>query len=132
MSFLRHCISLTIYSQSFWGDRVHKAGAGPPPIDHKQLTIENLTVAIKTCLDPAVQSAARRIAEDMSNENGVQEAVKSFHQHLPAESMKCDLIAEKTAAWKYSLGDKKYLKLSDEAVFILMEKGEIKMKNIKV
>ena len=67
----------------------------------------------------------------MSGENGVKEAVKSFHRNLPVKKMRCDLLPQQTAVWTYEMGDKYHLKLSDEAAFILMERKELKMKNIK-
>jgi hypothetical protein len=67
----------------------------------------------------------------MSYESGVKDAVKSFHRNLPIEKMRCDLLPQKIAVWRYEMGEKYSLKLSDEAVFILMEKKELKMKNIK-
>jgi sterol 3beta-glucosyltransferase len=68
----------------------------------------------------------------MSKEFGVQEAVKSFHRHLPIQKMRCDLLPKNPAIWRYELDEKHHLKLSDEAAFILMEQKQLKMKNIKV
>ena len=118
--------------QSFWGDRVAAAGAGPQPIDHKSLTITNLVAAIRTCLKLETQEAAQRIADGMSREFAVAEAVKSFHRQLPVKEMRCDLIPRKPAVWCYEMANKRQLKLSDEAAYILMEQKQLKMENMKV
>lgn len=68
----------------------------------------------------------------MGKESGVQEAVKSFHRHLPIEKMQCDILPRQPAVWQYQLDNKQELKLSDEAAFILMEQKQLKMKNIKL
>lgn len=54
--------------QPFWGTMVAKAGAGPKPISHKNLTIENLTEAIEFCLTPRAQLAARKMGADIRGE----------------------------------------------------------------
>ena len=111
---------------------VATAGAGPPPINHKSLSPASLSSAIRFILTPSAQVAAQKISEKMSHENGVKEAVKSFHRNLPIKQMRCDLLPRKTAVWEYDLGDKRSMKLSDEAAFILMEQKRIKMSKITV
>jgi sterol 3beta-glucosyltransferase len=111
---------------------VATAGAGPSPIDHKALTPTSLASAIRFILTPSAQLAAQKIAEKMSHENGVKEAVESFHKNLPIKQMRCDLLPRKAAVWKYDLGDNKSMKLSDEAAFILMEQKRVKMNKITV
>ena len=46
--------------------------------------------------------------------------------------MRCDLLPRKAAIWKYELDGKNSIKLSDEAMFILMEQKKVKMNKIKV
>ncbi|KAL3424213.1 sterol glucosyltransferase [Phlyctema vagabunda] len=116
--------------QPFWGNMVAAAGAGPRPIEHKNLNTDRLVEAIRTCLTPEALEAARRIAEKMRYEDGVKEAVKSFHRNLPILAMSCDLLPRKAAVWQYK-NDKTFLKLSDKAAFILMEQKKIEIKNLK-
>lgn len=47
---------------------INKAGAGPEPIPHKQLTVENLRDAIKFVTSPNAKQAAQRMAEQIENE----------------------------------------------------------------
>lgn len=68
----------------------------------------------------------------MSREFAVSEAVKSFHRQLPVKEMRCDLIPRKPAVWCYEMANKRQLKLSDEAAYILMEQKQLKMENMKV
>lgn len=110
---------------------VAAAGAGPRPIDHKNLDVASLVSAIRFCLAPTTLTAAQKLAQKMSGECGVKEAVKSFHRNLPMKNMSCDLLPRKAAVWRYELDTKHHLKLSDEAAFILMEQKKLKMKNIK-
>jgi sterol 3beta-glucosyltransferase len=78
---------------------VASAGAGPKPINHKTLTSDNLT-------------AAGKIAQKMRVEDGVREAVASFHHNLPVHALTCDLVPGEVACWYYKKG-KKEVKLSD-------------------
>ncbi|RDW85836.1 hypothetical protein BP5796_04161 [Coleophoma crateriformis] len=116
--------------QPFWANMVAAAGAGPRPIEHKALTIERLVEAIQTCLTPKASEAANIIALKMSREDGVKQAVKSFHQNLPINAMTCDILPRHSAVWRYKT-DKTFLKLSDKAAFILMEQRRIDIKNMK-
>jgi sterol 3beta-glucosyltransferase len=111
---------------------VASSGAGPRPIDHKSLDPASLASAIRFCLTPGALLAAQKIAENMSHENGVKEAVKSFHRNLPIKQMRCDLLPRKAAVWKYEIDNNKAMKLSDEAAFILMEEKKVKMNKLRV
>ena len=80
----------------------------------------------------AARTAAQKIAAKISHENGVREAVKSFHRNLPIAQMGCDILPRQTAVWSYAPDEKTTIKLSDEAAFILMEQKTVKMSKIKV
>lgn len=71
--------------QFFWGDRVHQRGLGPAPIPISQLSVENLSDAIRFMLQPEVKSQAMEMAKLIENEDGVAAAVDAFHRHLPKE-----------------------------------------------
>ncbi|EOY16746.1 UDP-Glycosyltransferase superfamily protein isoform 1 [Theobroma cacao] len=71
--------------QFFWGDRVHQRGLGPAPIPISQLSVENLSNAIRFMLQPEVKSHTLELAKLIENEDGVAAAVDAFHRHLPSE-----------------------------------------------
>ncbi|RYR56017.1 hypothetical protein Ahy_A05g021827 isoform D [Arachis hypogaea] len=71
--------------QFFWGDRIYQKGLGPAPIPISQLTLENLSNAIKFMLQPEVKSRAMEVAKLIKDEDGVTAAVDAFHRHLPSE-----------------------------------------------
>jgi len=75
------------------------AGAGPQSLDAKSLTSSALANAIAILLSPHTIQAAETIASRMRHENGVKEAVESFHRNLPVQEMTCELIPRKPAAW---------------------------------
>ncbi|VTO94337.1 unnamed protein product, partial [Fusarium graminearum] len=117
-------------SQPFWGTMVHAAGAGPMPIPQKMLDSQNLSHAIRYCLTPGALAAARGMAEKMRQENGVRQAVNSFHANLPLDKMRCDIIPGLPAAWSYKMGSQ-HLKLSKAAVEILTDSGRVKWVDLK-
>ncbi|ESU10745.1 hypothetical protein FGSG_12643 [Fusarium graminearum PH-1] len=116
--------------QPFWGEMVAKAGAGPFPIPHKELSVENLSHAIKFCLSDEATAAAALIAKKMESEVGVRAAVQSFHRHLPLERMRCDLIPTEPAVWSYSKS-KRPIRLSKMAAEIILSKRPEEAKHIK-
>ncbi|CEF79773.1 unnamed protein product [Fusarium graminearum] len=116
--------------QPFWGTMVHAAGAGPMPIPQKMLDSQNLSHAIRYCLTPGALAAARGMAEKMRQENGVRQAVNSFHANLPLDKMRCDIIPGLPAAWSYKMGSQ-HLKLSKAAVEILTDSGRVKWVDLK-
>ncbi|QPC60681.1 hypothetical protein HYE67_002912 [Fusarium culmorum] len=116
--------------QPFWGTMVHAAGAGPMPIPQKTLNSQNLGQAIRDCLTPAALAAARGMAEKMRQENGVRQAVNSFHANLPLDKMRCDVISGLPAAWSYKMGSR-HLKLSKAAAEILTDSHRVKWGDLK-
>ena len=115
--------------QPFWGEMIAAAGAGPAPIPHKKLTASNLADAIKVCLSPETTTAAKGIAERMSTENGVRDAVNSFHRQLSPEKLRCDLVPNLPAVYEYSRKGKA-LKLSGSAADALVNSGRIKYSHL--
>ncbi|KAM0594292.1 hypothetical protein ACHAP6_000850 [Verticillium nonalfalfae] len=112
-------------AQPFWGTMVNAAGAGPMPIPQRQLNAQNLASAINDCLTPGAQAAAQVMADKMRQENGVRQAVNSFHANLPLDNMRCDMLPEFAAAWSYKK-DAQYMKLSKAAAEILTDSKRIK------
>lgn len=85
---------------------VASAGAGPQPIPQQQLNTENLADAIRLCLRQDTLQAAQGLAARMQSETGVQTAVNMFHESLPADILRCDILSDRAAAWSYKKGKK--------------------------
>lgn len=62
--------------QPFWGERIHKVGAGPKPILVNALSVEKLAQAIANAEDESVRTRARMIGLQIQSEDGTGEAVK--------------------------------------------------------
>jgi hypothetical protein len=110
---------------------VAKAGAGPSPIPHSQLTAENLSEAIRYCLSEEASQAAMAISVKMECEEGVRAAVQSFHRQLPLERMRCDLVPKEPAVWQYDKS-KHLIKLSKVAAEMLLSEKLIEAKHLKL
>ncbi|TGO82354.1 hypothetical protein BPOR_0852g00010 [Botrytis porri] len=117
--------------QPFWGNMVAAAGAGPAPIEQKSLTVSTLSNAIKFLLSPNAKAAAQVLASRIQHENGVREAVNSFHRNLPVKALSCELIPQLPATW-YWKKSRKHLKLSHQAAAILVEKKKINASDISL
>ncbi|KAH6919219.1 glycosyltransferase family 28 domain-containing protein [Coprinopsis sp. MPI-PUGE-AT-0042] len=85
--------------QEFWGNMVHRAGAGPKPIPKAELSVKKLKDGIIFALSASAKESARRLAQRIKGDNGVQRGVESFYRHLPVEHMKCDLDPSRIAVW---------------------------------
>src|ERR1700712_3403881 len=77
--------------QPFWGAMVARAGAGPDPIPHRQLTADRLADAIDFCLRPESLERAKGLASKMAAERGGDTAAQSFHQFLEVDRLRCTL-----------------------------------------
>jgi UDP:flavonoid glycosyltransferase YjiC (YdhE family) len=86
--------------QPFWGAMVARAGAGPDPIPHKQLTADKLANAINFCLKPESLERAKELASKIAAERGSDMGAQSFHQHLEADRLRCTLAPSRPAAWR--------------------------------
>lgn len=86
--------------QPFWGAMVAKAGAGPDPIPHKELTVDKLADAINFCLSPESVQRARDLASKVAQERGTDTGAQSFHQHLQVDRLRCSLVPSKAATWR--------------------------------
>ncbi|KAB8229652.1 uncharacterized protein BDW43DRAFT_322041 [Aspergillus alliaceus] len=117
--------------QLFWGKMVHSAGAGPCPIPYEKINTETLAEAIDICMSSKARIAASGIATRMRAENGVRDAVESFHRNLPFSSMTCDFLSHEPACWIMKVGKKK-VKVSDKAARVLVERGKYQSKPIRL
>ncbi|CAI7627318.1 unnamed protein product [Penicillium bialowiezense] len=111
--------------QLFWGNLIASRGLGPLPIPHKSLSAQNLADAIRFCLQPSAQAAARDVARQMRDETGVSAAVASFHRNLPLDRMRCHLMTSEPAVWKLKKGSKP-MHLSRLAAEVLVEHHRLK------
>ncbi|KAJ7221581.1 glycosyltransferase family 1 protein [Mycena pura] len=113
--------------QAFWGSMVYKAGAGPEPIPHKNLTTENLRDGLKFVTSPAAASAAKRLSEQIHREDGLRRGVDSFYRHLPLLNMRCDVDPSRLAIW---WSTEYCLKLSAFAVQVLVDAKLLDMSSL--
>ncbi|KAI2631540.1 family 1 glycosyltransferase [Hypomontagnella submonticulosa] len=86
--------------QPFWGAMIARAGAGPHPIPHKQLTADKLADAIKFCLKPESLERAQALASKIAAERGSDTGAQSFHQYLEPDGLRCTLAPSRAAAWR--------------------------------
>ncbi|KXJ86093.1 glycosyltransferase family 28 domain-containing protein [Microdochium bolleyi] len=116
--------------QPFWGKVVASAGAGPAPIPQREVSADNLTQAIRFLTSASASEAAQGIAHKMRQECGVQAAVASLHRHLPLDAMACQILPGQVARWV--IGKKaNRVRLSDQAVAVLVASGLVKLDDLK-
>lgn len=62
--------------QPFWGWRVARLGAGPPPVPRRRLSVRRLASAIDAATgNPTVRRRAAQLGDRIQSENGVERAV---------------------------------------------------------
>ncbi|KAI9044678.1 putative UDP-glucose,sterol transferase [Aspergillus affinis] len=113
--------------QPFWGSIVARAGAGPPPVPYKQLTADKLTEAIQIALKPETREKAEKIGKDMRQEDGVRDAVASFHNHLDVDSLRCSICPKRPAVWFIR---QSRIRLSTFAAAVLVETGLVNTSDV--
>jgi UDP:flavonoid glycosyltransferase YjiC (YdhE family) len=86
--------------QPFWGAMVARAGAGPDPIPHRQLTADRLADAINFCLRPESLERAKELAAKVAAERGADVGAQSFHQYLDVDRLRCALAPSRPAVWR--------------------------------
>jgi hypothetical protein len=79
---------------------IARAGAGPDPIPHKELTVERLSDAINFCLKPESLARAKELASKIATEQGSQKGAQSFHQNLDPDRLRCLLVPSRVAVWR--------------------------------
>lgn len=109
--------------QPFWGAIVARAGAGPEPIPHTDLTAEKLSDAINQALEGPIQERAREIGGQMRTESGVNNAVHSFHRRLELDNLRCAVCPNRPAVWRIAHCN---TKLSAVAAAVLVDAGLLK------
>ena len=117
--------------QHFWGDMVARAGAGPRPINHQQLTVDNLTQAIEFAITPSTKSAAAELAAKIKAEDGSRMGAQHFHAELPRHRMACDLDPERAAVWTTKKGVSK-IKISPAVAALLVKEGLLQFDDLSL
>ncbi|KAK8139333.1 Sterol 3-beta-glucosyltransferase [Apiospora sp. TS-2023a] len=119
--------------QHFWGTMIGTAGAGPEAVPYKQLDVDKLAEGIKYCLTDEAREEAQKIAKSIEAEgDGAKNAVKSFHHHLEfsgEDSMRCSILSDRVAVWKVKDTS---IKLSAVAADILVEKGLLTWRRLRL
>jgi len=108
---------------------VARAGAGPEPIPHKQLTAENLALAILDALSPTALDRARELGESIQHEKGCEMGAESFHAQMGVDALRCSLLPERVAIWHLK-GSK--IRLSSLAATVLGNEGLIKFNDLRL
>lgn len=93
------------------------------PIAYRELSVDKLADAIRFCRSTEAKIAAESLAVRMRQENGVEEAVRSFHCRLPKADFGCDVVPQCAARWLYTpkKSRQKSIKLSNEALLALSQ-----------
>ncbi|CAF1120384.1 unnamed protein product [Didymodactylos carnosus] len=120
--------------QFFWGDMIHRIGAGPSPLPGKTLKAAQLADAFRFAMKSETRAAAQRLAAAMKEENGVAAAVQAFHAHLPLDRMISDLEPTFPACFYLPKYD---LKISLPVAQVLLasrsiDESELKVHHVKV
>ncbi len=115
--------------QPFWGAMVARAGAGPDPIPHKQLTSEKLAEAIEYCLRPESQERAQELADKIKSENGSDVGAQSFHQFLDVDKLRCNLSPGRVGVWRLK---RTQVRLSAMAACTLGNEGLLDFNDLKL
>lgn len=115
--------------QPFWGSMIARAGAGPEPIPHKQLTADKLAEGITTCLKPGSQERAQEMADKIASERGSDVGAQSFHQYLDVDKLRCNLSPSRIAVWRLKRTD---VRLSALAACTLANEGLLDFNEVKL
>jgi hypothetical protein len=108
---------------------VARAGAGPDPIPHKQLTPDNLADAINFCLKPESLQRARTLADKIAAERGSDKGAELFHQHLEVDRLRCTIAPFRVAAWRVK---RTSIRLSAFAAYTLAKGGILDFDDVKL
>jgi hypothetical protein len=115
--------------QPFWGAMVARAGAGPKPIPHKQLTVDKLADAINFCLKPESLERAQALASKIAAEQGNNLAAQSIHQFLEPDRLRCTLAPARPSAWRIK---RTKVRLSAFAAYTLVNANLLEFKDLKL
>ena len=115
--------------QPFWGSMVARAGAGPEPLPHKELTGEKLADAINFCLKPESQEKAQELAASIAKETGSDVGCQTFHQMLDVDKLRCTVAPSRAAVWRLK---RTQVRLSAFAACTLANEGLLDFNDLKL
>lgn len=115
--------------QPFWGSMVARAGAGPDPVPHRELTAQKLADAIKFCLKPESQERAQELAAKIAEERGCDVGAQSFHQMLNVDKLRCTIATSRAAVWRLR---RTQVRLSAMAACTLANEGLLDFNDLKL
>lgn len=115
--------------QPFWGAMISRAGAGPDPIAHKDLTAEKLAEAIKYCLQNDTVERAKELGQKIREEKGTEVGGASFHNQLNIGNLRCSVAPSRTASWRVR---RTKVRLSPLVAAVLVDGGLLKYTDLKL
>jgi UDP:flavonoid glycosyltransferase YjiC (YdhE family) len=77
--------------QFFWGEMMYRRNFGPKPCPVGNLNLMEIVSAFEVLQRESTLRAAEAVGESMAREDGVENAVRAFYQHLPLENMVCEV-----------------------------------------
>ena len=113
---------------------IAKARAGAfECVRYKDLTVDKFAEGIKQCFTEEALRNVRKIADSIGREgDGADNAVKSFHAHLPwrgSNAMYCSILTTRSAVWRLKGSA---LKLSPMAAELLVRLKKIQHKHLRL
>ena len=118
--------------QPFWGAMVARAGAGPSPIPHKELTAEKLADGIMEALKPETLERAKELGERIREERGCENGAASFHTQMNVDRLRCLMAPNRPAVWRVRTKGLKrdVIRLSAFAATVLGNEGVIDLNHL--
>lgn len=114
--------------QPFWGNMIHRAGAGPVPIAYKALNTELLVKQLRIALEPETSNRAKELGERLAQEEGPEVGVGEFHKNLGNE-VRCSILPDRCAVWRIK---RTRVRLSAQAAAVLSAQGLLDFKDLKL
>jgi hypothetical protein len=108
---------------------VEKAGAGPKPIPHAELTAQNLAEALQFALKPSSLERAKELAKKIERENGNETGAQHFHKFLPLDKLRCCIYPDRPAVWRVK---RTRILLSAKAAYILYMQKVLTFDDLKL
>lgn len=120
--------------QPFWGAMIERAGAGPRPIPHKELTADGLAHAILEALKPETLDRAKELGARIREEKGCEAGAASFHSQIDMDRLRCSMAPSRAAVWRVKTKQSKPidLRLSTFAATVLGNEGLLDVNQLRL
>ncbi|THY59690.1 UDP-Glycosyltransferase/glycogen phosphorylase [Aureobasidium pullulans] len=115
--------------QPWWGEMIHRAGAGPSPIPYKDLDADKLANQIREALKPETKERAKELAARIKEETGAKTAAKFFHETQQMQDTGCFLCPDQVAVYRVRRTN---IRLSALATGILVDHGILHPQHLKL